>query len=52
MDEKFQEIYEEILKSIKIVSIGKTTKEEIEKEGLKVDIIPKTPSFEDIIRQL
>ncbi|RMA97225.1 uroporphyrinogen-III synthase [Hydrogenothermus marinus] len=44
--------FKDLLKNTKIISIGNTTKKEIEKEGLKVDIIPTKPSFEEIIKLL
>lgn len=46
------ENYKQLLKKVKIISIGNTTKEEIEKEGLDVDFVPLNPSFEDIFKQL
>ena len=42
----------EVLKSLKVIAIGQTTKREIEKEGIKVDFTPTKPSLLEIIMQL
>lgn len=44
--------YKSFIEKTKIISIGDTTKKEIEKEGIKVNFTPSTPSFEEIIKQL
>ncbi len=50
--ELFKENFREVLKSITIIAIGNTTKKEIKKEGLKVDLVPPKPSIREIIKLL
>ncbi len=44
--------YKNLLDNVKIITIGNTTKNAVEKEGFKVYFTPEKPSFEDIITQL
>ncbi len=37
-----------VMNNLKIVAIGKTTKNKLEEEGLRVDIIPDKPSMEEV----
>ena len=49
--ENFLKIFDkQLLKNVKIAVIGKTTQNAIEKEGLKVDFVPKKFSFEELAK--
>lgn len=48
----FKEKSASLLKKMKVVAIGKTTKNFIENQGFKVDIMPDKFTFEEIIKKL
>ncbi len=44
--------YKEILRKIKVIPIGNTTKKELEKEKIKIFTTPEKPSIEEVIKLL